>query len=131
MKKIKFSKLEKRVIIVLMLINCFALFVNVFGMDYHTKDEDFNPYYSGDVLTKKRTYDINYFLTDNAKQKDKSFYPFIDFRDYENRIGGVYNGSRNIKTIKTFRGIFPDYDYTEFLVYSLLIFGIPIIRKIW
>ncbi|WP_127845493.1 hypothetical protein [Psychroflexus aestuariivivens] len=128
MRKIRFTKTEKRVIIILMSINLFALTVNYFGLSPKIKD------YENNVL-------IEYFIFTDAKEKPyhtqfktnitphssrvnykyhhgKEFYPFLDFYV-------------DLRDEEKFRGLFPSFDHTEFLVYSSLIFGIPLIRKIW
>lgn len=132
MKKIIFTKREKRVIIVLMLINCFALFANFFNMDFKIVQERVE--YSGEY-NKYTTYITNttYFFTDAEIDPQDFFWPILNFSvsyskgPYEKRNSSSYYS----KEYNTFRGIFSEYDYTEFLVYSALIFGIPVLRRLW
>ena len=114
--KIKVTTTEKRVVLILMLLNTFALFTNYFGLSYKLNDTSELFTKSVGVQESYRTSildDGNYLTTNKEK-----FYPFIDFYD------GYYNNY-------TFRGIFAYYDTTEFFFYTLLIFGILLIRKIW
>lgn len=131
MKKISFTQKEKRVIIVLMLVNCFALFVNIFDMSYHITGRSYESYSSGDNEVYETVNHKTYFLTDNGNYKKEFFYPFTFYTESTKKENSTSKYYKKYYTYKVFRGIFPDYDYTEFLVYSLLIFGIPIIRKIW
>lgn len=100
LKSLQVSKTERRVVIILMIINSFAYFVNKFGL-------------SGKInscwtiftnTTNRRLYEIK-----------GEFYPFVEFVDRS----------------WCFNGLFPSYDSSEFFVYTLLIFGILIIKKIW
>ncbi|MFD2552731.1 hypothetical protein ACFSQP_13025 [Bizionia sediminis] len=134
MGKITFSKKERRIIIVLMIINCFALFVNVFKMSNKSEKHESHTVFHND-LTRTRYYQNNkiYYFTDGKNNTENSFYPFIDFNTYSSHSDNPfeYKKEKHNSSTKIFRGIFPDYDYTEFLVYTALIFGIPLIRKIW
>ena len=114
--KIRISKTEKRVILILMIINSFALFTNYFGISYKINDTSELFTKSVGIQESYRTdiHDEGNYLTTNKEH----FYPFVDFYD------GYY------KTY-TFRGIFAFYDTTEFFVYTLVIFGIVLIRRIW
>lgn len=115
MKPIKFDQKELRIIIILMIINTFALFVNYFELSPNNGDFF--------LLTDSKEFSVpsqNGYSTINGRslmysqEHTKHFWPFVKYYD-EPR----------------FRGIFTDYDHTEFLVYSLVIFGFFIIRKIW
>jgi len=139
MKKITLSKSERRLIIILMAINTFALFVNYFQLSPKFRYKEYN---SRTYLTQY--YDI-YFFTDsrptgllNSNTKwtwengdsamyqarhPKNFWPFVMF--YQKAE------SPSSKIQFRFRGIFPDFDHTEFLVYTFLIFIVLFIKKIW
>jgi hypothetical protein len=69
----------------------------------------------------------------------KHFWPFTKFNENVTKVVNNYDGDWNYNKeghtfyyyAKRFRGIFADYDHTEFLVYTLLIFGIATVRKVW
>ncbi len=104
---------EKRILIILMAINIFAFFVNYFDLSPVYKN------YQGSLNNIPVKY---YFFTTKEGldygDPSKKFYPFTKFSIDSNRE-------------YVFRGIFPDYDQTEFIAYSILIFGIFYIRKAW
>ncbi|WP_445749971.1 hypothetical protein [Polaribacter sp.] len=146
MKKITISKRERRIIIVLMSINLFALFVNYFGMspkfdlkdNYASnigRDEAFILTDAGTTyLTGERNvYNVKLY---NWKST-KAFWPFTEYYIEENKSVDNSQQYPNLENKKEyysesrFRGIFADFDHTEFLVYTLLIFGIVIVRKLW
>jgi hypothetical protein len=108
---------QKRFIIIFMLINLFALFVNFFQLSPVYR------YYSEEYSTKH----LVYFFTDAEYHHynhliDKEFWPFVEF--YTEDTSSAYIGS-------VFRGIFPDFDFSEFAVYTFIIFGFIFIKKIW
>lgn len=125
MKKIKLSKKERRRLIILMAINFFALFVNYFGLSPKFKIP-FQPnenmvYVFTDSGEARRLGDYFFTALDDKmyrRYNPTKFWPFTGFYDEE------YPNTR-------FRGIFADFDHSEFLVYSFLIFGIIFIRKLW
>jgi len=137
MKKIKINQKERRIIIVFMLLNSFALLVNYFGLSpkFTTNGTSYNESvgtynYTNEIfpLTDSKTQHLmsvtsGTYYADGTSEMYKNrhphhFWPFTKFVDKK------YPAYR-------FRGIFADYDHTEFLVYSLLIFGIIILRKVW
>lgn len=141
MKTLKFSKKERRIVIILMLINSFALFVNFFHFNAYTETKKTLNKDWGNTITKRY-----YFFTNRSNHEKflkneeglSNFYPFVNFtykssmehhRSYFSKSDiEKYEGfNKNF----IFHGIFPYYDYTEFLVYSLIIFGVPLIRKLW
>jgi hypothetical protein len=128
MIKLKFSNKEIKIIIVLMLINSFALFVNLFEMSIRIVDE-------GTTWNNKRYYlftDVGEtrmgrivngegeYPSTNYSSFSNQFYPFVDF--YIERTS-------NISSEKRFRGIFPGFDHTEFIVYSFMIIGFFLLKK--
>ncbi|CAM1353705.1 conserved hypothetical protein [Tenacibaculum halocynthiae] len=139
-----------------MIINSFALFVNYFGLSPEFEVNGGKK----DTYTDNMTYRVgenSFFLfSDSAKKsmvKDandigvrlyktrykKHFWPFTKFNDETTKVVKDYDGNWNYNKKghtfyyngKRFRGIFADFDHTEFFVYTLLIFGIVLIRKIW
>jgi hypothetical protein len=122
MKHLNFTDKEKKIILILMLINCFALFVNYFGLSPKIKNTD-NDYYvclfTNSVKTEGyygTAYGTN-LVQYSPYKSESSFYPFVDF--YKSWYDGFY-----------FNGLFPSYDSTEFFIYTLLIFGFFIVKKI-
>ncbi|MBE7634273.1 hypothetical protein G1K66_06705 [Tenacibaculum finnmarkense] len=119
-----------------MLVNSFALLVNYFGLS--PKFEFGNSYRNIDevfLLTDSNEQDIlnvssgTYYMDGTSQMYQNRhphhFWPFTKFYEAPTRIILKWH----IDT--RFRGIFADFDHTEFLVYTLLIFGIVILRKIW
>lgn len=127
----KFNLREKKIIIILMSINLFALFVNYFRLspkinigEYNNQNEYF---LFTDTKEEHLLNQTSWYTNDGISamyefQNPKYFWPFTKF--YEE----AYNSSMYTKS--RFRGVFTDFDQSEFLVYSLLIFGIPFIGKI-
>lgn len=135
----KLTKRQKRIIIILMIINAFALFVNYFQLSPKIMFKEYN---SEEYITQH--YDV-YLLTDSkatnilnsntnwtwengdsamySARHPKNFWPFVMF--YQKAE------SSSSKIQFRFRGIFADFDHTEFLVYTFLIIIILIIKKIW
>lgn len=120
MSKIKFTLKERKIVTVLMLVNCFALFVNYFGLSPKIKNEigeDYKCLFTNSIITSNyggnnlENYNHEFYKFKNR------FYPFVEF--YDTSSDDFY-----------FNGIFPYYDYTEFFVYTLAIFGFFIIRKL-
>jgi hypothetical protein len=113
--KFTFSIAEKRTVIVLMLINSFALFVNYFGLSYRIDK-------TADLFTNSTGINGNYYhypYDVGYSSNSNHFYPLVDFT------------SNNYPEGFFFKGIFAYYDTTEFIVYTLLIFGFVLIKKIW
>lgn len=102
-----------------MLINTLAFLVNFFNtqgcLNSNNKPKSFiltdcTPGYFKGYYRYNNT---NYYYSD----KREKFWPFTEFFGY-------------YKHEERFRGIFVDYDHTEFLIYSVLIFGIPVAGRI-
>jgi hypothetical protein len=156
MRKMTLSKLETRVLIVVILINGFALFVNYFHLspkfdidggyknDYgsnHTYRNGENSFYlfsdsaekgmvSNPTMIGPKLYDTRY---------KNHFWPFTKFIDETSSRVENYDGEWNYNktgytfyyTAKRFRGIFADYDHTEFFAYCGLIIGTLLVKKLW
>lgn len=135
----KITKKQKRVIIVLMVINVFALFVNYFQLSPKIRFNEYKSekytyqYYDIYLLTDAKATNILNSTTnwtwengDSAMYEarhPKNFWPFVMF--YQKAE------SSDSKVQFRFRGIFPDFDHTEFIVYTLLIFVVLFIKKVW
>jgi hypothetical protein len=126
--RVIFSTKERRIVIVLMLINFFALFVNFFGISSSIELNN-NPNINKkiDILTNSiglvKDYPHEVIFSENVKE----FWPLCTFNKYtyDSRI------SKNGRIWTNFNGIFTSYDFSEFIFYTLLIFGFFIIKKIW
>ena len=99
MSYLRLTKIERRVIIILMAINSFALFVNEFKLQ-------------GEIGNCSRL-----FTNEGEKfvNSSKYFYPFVEL----------------IERDGCFKGMFAYYDSGEFFVYTILIFGVVFIKKVW
>ena len=118
----RFTLKERRIIMILMLVNSIALFVNYFGLSPKFKSDYKDDYYFCVFTNSIRSqYPISEYGTNlrsfNEHLIQDNFYPFVNF--YSSWYDGYY-----------FNGLFPYFDYTEFLVYSLLIFGYFILKKL-
>lgn len=150
MKKNKFrlSKTERRILIVLMFINLFAFFVNYFHLSPKFEMDDSYASHIGD--------DIAYIFTDSGSdhmlgqkggyylgqpmyswRNTEAFWPLTKFyvekiHSFEKKdYSASSEYSKEYYTESRFRGIFADYDHTEFIVYTILIFGVVYVRKLW
>src|SRR5690554_2669847 len=109
---IKYSIKQKKIITVLMIINTFAFLVNFFNTQRDGYDKkifyitDYTPgFYVG------YHYHPGYY-----NDKQEKFWPFTNFFEEFDE--------------KRFRGVFVDYDHTEFIIYTILIFGIPVVGRV-
>ncbi len=114
----KYTVNQKKIIVVLMLINTLAFLVNFFNTQRYI-NSDFKP--KTYILTDCTPgYFKDYYRYKNKtfyyRHKQEKFWPFTEF--FESSSKG------------RFRGLFVDYDHTEFLIYSVLIFGIPVVGRI-
>jgi hypothetical protein len=115
--QLKVSRKEIRVMIVLMLINTFALFVNYFALSPRLSNESG---YKAIRLFTNSTQNGMYPFTSNYDYNHfDNFYPFVKFYYNDQNYGLIFNG------------IFPYYDTSEFFVYTILIVGVMVIKKIW
>lgn len=142
MKKLKLSKIERRILIILVSINLIAFLSNRFelspkfnsGSDeiFLLTDSKEERLFSGEIRQ-----DSNGVITRNTDgssqmykyRHPKHFWPFTMFIDEKLSYDSNLEIRRHTST--RFRGLFPDFDLSEFLVYNLLIFGIIFIRKLW
>jgi hypothetical protein len=97
---------KRNIIILLMSINCFALVVNVLEIRGENEDE-----MCSNVVHCMFTSD-NY----EDKQYQENFWPFVTFTELDYKA--VYCGFQS-KT--RFLGFFHYFDYSEFIVYSMLL----------
>jgi len=156
MRKITLNKLEIRILIVGILINTFALFVNYFNL---SPKFDIDGGYKNDYRSNAvyRTGENSFYLFSDSVEKglvsnptpigprlydsryEDYFWPFTKFNDKTNSVVDNYDGNWDYNKpnytfyyeARRFRGIFADYDQTEFLVYCALIIGVIFIRKLW
>lgn len=109
----EFLKSKLNLIIWFLVINAFALFVNIFEIkgNIREKDSSYNSYSENiDLFTQG--------FNDDSKSK---FWPFVDYtQGWVRWDDSQYNpGPRKNST--RFYGIFNQYDYSEFLAYCLIL----------
>lgn len=130
----KITKTEKRIVIILMTINLFAFFVNHYRLspsfsigEYPKTDELFlfTDAKESEMLNDNG-HTVGYDLYDT--RSSEYFYPFTKFIEKENPS---YFHSEGYYLKTRYRGLFPDYDKSEFFIYTLLIFAVVLVRKIW
>src|SRR5690606_12126341 len=131
MNKVNFDKKERRIIITLMAINCFALFVNYFRLSpdfkYGTYQNETEIYILTDSkaehLMRHNIWSTNSDGTSRMYEfsHKSEFWPIVKFVDTH----------WHEPNTKRFRGIFAAYDHTEFIVYTLVIFGFFTVKKLW
>lgn len=112
----------RRRVIVLMLINLFALFINYFELSPSIKVSD----------------ETHYLLSDGRSNDDSEhFFPFTRFTakgengHLEENFLGMGEDIYIQTPYRQFKGIFPDYDISEFLVYTGLIIIVLLVRRFW
>ena len=127
MKYFKYSVKARRVIIVLMIINSFAFVVNFLNITPKITSKNDSGYeYWYYIFTDGNVYfsDIT-GSCDGENEKYKNFWPFLNYTNDRDCI------KQEFFYRTKFRGVFPDYDISEFIIYSIFIFGIPLLRKMW
>lgn len=130
----KLTKKEKRIIIILMTINLFAFFVNHFRL---SPSFDIGEYPKTDEVFLFTDAKENKMLNDNSYsdyydlhdlRSSEYFYPFTKFIEKEYPS---FTNSEDYYLKTRYRGLFPDFDKSEFFVYTLLIFAVVLVRKLW
>lgn len=135
---VDYLKSKRNFLIIWFLIHGFALFVNVFhiqGNNRTVKD------YIEERTAHEDVNDINIFTSPeshlvSAQKNTEAFWPFVEFYKHQH-LGPDYSttgyeGNKADKYVKDFidfNGIFFQYDYSEFIAYSILI--ILIFYFIW
>ncbi len=110
----EFLKSKLNLIIVFTAINSFALFVNIFGIKGNVREED--NYYK--TFSKR----IDLFTQGYDDESTSKFWPFVDFKSSWSKWDDIssYDKGPDKSSIK-FYGLFNQYDYSEFLAYSLIL----------
>ncbi len=99
---------KRNIIILLMCINCFALGVNMLEIKGEFKDEKCPDYIFHNLFCSGRD---EY----NARLSQQNFWPFVEYFHWSDRSYYCGGGSRD-----EFKGVFRYFDYSEFIIYSLL-----------
>ena len=126
------NKVKRRIIIIYILVNVIALFTNYFqlpigfaenkGSDIENNIGKYKYYVFTDASVRddiRAESGLNYL---NGKEKHfnqsatSHFYPFVLFYD---------------SSLERFRGLFPDYDFTEFAFYISILLIMIFIKKLW
>ncbi|MFD2891197.1 hypothetical protein ACFS5J_04125 [Flavobacterium chuncheonense] len=105
MNYFEFLKSKAKLIVIWFIVNGLALFVNIFEI----KGRVYFKNRHGGYLSGRDNDTVNFFTT-NTYQND--FWPFVDF----------FDNADNLNRGFIFRGIFLNYDISEFIAFSLLIF---------
>jgi hypothetical protein len=113
----KISTKQKRFLIIWIIINTFALFVNKVSLEGNL---------NGSLPENGRDGYQTYILTNTWTHE--GFWPFVPFIESK-----YYNasGMQNAGTVHTFNGLFYSYDLAAFMLYIALGFGIVFIPKLW
>lgn len=125
MSFIDFLKCRKNFIIIWLIFHSFALFVNVFNIEWVVQKGDRY------CLNCQKIPAIHIFTDDEYKTEENitaNFWPFTitntyvyhNTRRYEKSIF-YQTKSADEKKIINFGGIFNDYDYSEFLAYNFIL----------
>jgi hypothetical protein len=119
-----YIKSKKNLLIIWFLFHGFALFVNVCDIGGDITSQS-NPHYISGLLVYDYT-GYTYLFTNSLTSSAKAghFWPFVKF--YDKYYGHYQNGDEYPVTM--FNGIFYQYDISEFLAYTILIFLILYIR---
>lgn len=116
---------QKRFLIIWICLHSFALFVNVFNIRGRLSTSNFISSSTAD----------NYLFTSSSSSSYKNdFWPITNFTEEQRYyIEPAYlsfqKGTWAYKT--AFKGIFQDYDYSEFIFYILLGLAVIYLPKIW
>ena len=95
----------KKFIFIYVLINLFALGINIIDLDIRSSTHDLEFYY----LTNN----------DNLSNNVQHFWPFVNFIYRKNHF---YNWANHNNDYTTFNGIFFSYDISEFIFYIAILF---------
>ena len=137
MKLFKYNRKTKRTIIVLMVINMLAIFTNEFNIAPKITTDQRRFFASESwyfIFTDGNPYEKYGYQSEKCDgEKQSKFWPFVRYSQEDGTNSSIIMGCFKAKYFyrTAFRGLFPDYDWTEFIVYSLLIFGIPVLHKVW
>ena len=127
----EYLKSKTNLLVIWFLFHGIALFVNVFNIKGDVSSET---KYIEDRTSKRVFNDIYLLTVDKSmrpynEKKSEAFWPFVNF--YSNKLKGPdysrngYEGDKAdyyITRFVEFNGIFFQYDYSEFLAYSVLLF---------
>lgn len=124
---------ERRFLIVWTCINIFALIVNITPIRGKIRNaEESNTLIHDRVVLD--SYKPGFYIWTSGEDKI-FFWPFTKFFDKE--ISRVPSGNENYgfltskSRLKNFQGIFNGYDFSEFIIYSILGFAIIFVPKLW
>lgn len=113
----EYLKSKRTLLITWFIIHSFALFVNFFSIEGDISSESNRSNYKDYTTTNLFTteHKINY----SNKKPSSQFWPFVKF--YDSDVS--YNPYMNRKEdFSKFRGIFYQYDISEFIAYTALLF---------
>ena len=105
-----------------MCINFFALIVNLLGIRGRFVSVEGREKNVVNIFTHSKGFKykiLNLFEDGRFKDNYEEFWPFVDFTNSNNLSGSI------------FKGIFCYFDFSEFIIYSIIIFGIPLLIKLF
>ena len=116
MSFIKYLIWRRNIIIILMCINCFALGVNILGIKGEIKDDQCPDHVTHHILSSGEYGEYGVNGEYGTQKFQNNFWPFVKF--WKPFDTPYYCG---VQSKKVFLGVFHYFDYSEFLVYSLII----------
>lgn len=122
MKKLSYTLKQKKIIAILMCINFFALVVNLLGIKGNITSGSGADKTIFNIFTHSKGFQyriLNMFDDVRFADNYEEFWPFVEFTKSHNLAGYL------------FKGIFCYFDFSEFIIYSILIFGIPLLIKLF
>jgi hypothetical protein len=117
-----YIKSKRNLLIIWFLFHGFALFVNVFDIEgYHTYNQRST---KDDIETHYEDSYFNLFTSSDylTGPKSRDFWPFVKFYESTKSNGSSVNDGAYEMVTTNFYGIFNQYDYSEFIAYSIIIF---------
>lgn len=120
MNYLNYLKTKSKTIVIIMIINVFAFFVNLFKIDGKIDMFEFVDYSEAGFAKHQDKIFINFF-TKTDFVPENGFWPFANTFEKSRRL--ISNGIDDIPTdYYIFRGVFYNYDISEFIAYTILLF---------
>jgi len=115
---------QKRFLIVWILLNSFALFVNLADIRGAIDNSD-TSYNSYGYLIHNGTDRIIYLFTNSSGQNKSDFWPFTSYYSIN------YPSNSGFPIQHFYGGLFNSYDIPEYIFYMVLGFAIVFVPKLW
>lgn len=117
-----YSIRQKKIITVLMCINLLALITNFLGIQGRIASGKGEEKIIFNFFTNSKGFSfnfLNYWEDVRFNDNYQEFWPFVEFEKSSN-VSGLL-----------FKGVFCYFDFSEFIIYSLIIFGTPLLIKLF